>query len=94
MKKITIIAALVTSVLSAYTAADESVAVRLSEDNLGQYRIGGSDAIAGVDDWVLSNGILCAAVSDKDHDTGLTGQGGVLIDIGNIVPCMPLKYRP
>ncbi|MFB1037053.1 MAG: hypothetical protein QMC38_17120, partial [Sinobacterium sp.] len=49
----------------------------------GQYRLGGSDAIAGVDDWVLSNGILCAAVSDKNHDTGLTGQGGVLIDVGH-----------
>jgi hypothetical protein len=83
VKKITIIAALVASVLSTYTAADEAVAVRLSEDNLGQYRIGGSDAIAGVDDWVLSNGILCAAVSDKNHDTGLTGQGGVLIDVGH-----------
>ena len=83
MYKITIITALVASLLSMYVVADEVVAVRLTEDNLGQYRLGGSDAIAGVDDWVLSNGILCAAVSDKNHDTGLTGQGGVLIDVGH-----------
>jgi hypothetical protein len=79
--KITIITALVASLLSMCVVADEVVAVRLTEDNLGQYRLGGSDAIAGVDDWVLSNGILCAAVSDKNHDTGLTGQGGVSMDL-------------
>jgi hypothetical protein len=82
VKKITIIAALVASLLSSYSIADQVVAVRLTADNLAQYRLGGSDAIAGVDDWVLSNGILCAAVSDQNHDTGLTGQGGVLIDVG------------
>ena len=43
---------------------------------------GGMDAIAGTGDWWLSDGELCAAISDVDHDAGIVAGGGSLIDIG------------
>lgn len=42
----------------------------------------GPDAVAGVGDWWLSNGLLCAAIADIDHDAGLVVGGGSLIDLG------------
>lgn len=42
----------------------------------------GPDAVAGVGDWWLSNGLLCASVADIDHDAGLVVGGGSLIDLG------------
>lgn len=58
------------------------VAERLEDVNLLR-RVGGSDAIAGVGDWLLSNGRLCAAVSAAGHETGLSATGGWLIDLGH-----------
>ena len=67
---------------SSAAVAGESVAVQLTADNLDQYRVGGVDAIAGINDWTIGNGIVCGAVSDVSHDSGLRVQGGVLIDFG------------
>jgi hypothetical protein len=58
------------------------LAVQLDETNL-QLRPGGLDALAGRGDWLLSNGHLCAAVSDIGHETGLSAKGGWLIDLGH-----------
>ncbi len=46
-------------------------------------RIGGSDAIAGLGDWYLSNGVLCAAVLDSRQEGQLISTGGTLIDLGH-----------
>jgi len=45
-------------------------------------RIRGSDAIAGLGDWYLSNGILCAAVLGVESEGQLIQTGGTLIDLG------------
>jgi len=46
-------------------------------------RVGGPDAVAGVGDWALGNGVLCAAIADPDHEMGVTERGGVLVDVGH-----------
>lgn len=42
----------------------------------------GLDAAGGIGDWALSNGILCAIVSDPGHESDLSASGGALIDLG------------
>ncbi len=56
-------------------------AVQLNRDNIQALRPAGPDAIAGLGDWVLSNGTLCAAVSDLTHETGFLPWGGALVDV-------------
>ena len=63
--------------------AGELFATRLTAENVDRYRVGGPDAIAGVGDWVLGNGVVCAAISDLAHESMLTDQGGVLVDLGH-----------
>lgn len=48
---------------------------------LDSFPRGGPDAVAGVGDWWLSNGKVCAAVSDIGHDGGIVGGGGTLVDV-------------
>lgn len=43
----------------------------------------GSHAIGGIGDWAIGNGVLCATISNPEHETYLSTQGGVLIDIGH-----------
>jgi hypothetical protein len=57
-------------------------ALQLDASNIAR-RVGGHDAIAGVGDWLLSNGVLCAAISGADHQTGLSLGGGALVDLGH-----------
>jgi len=57
-------------------------AERLTASNLEHRRVGGPDADAGIGDWALGNGRVCAAVSSADHESHLSMQGGVLIDLG------------
>ena len=63
--------------------AGELFATRLTAENVDRYRVGGPDAIAGVGDWALGNGVLCAAITDLAHESMLTDQGGVLVDLGH-----------
>jgi hypothetical protein len=58
-------------------------AERLNAGNWNQLHPGGPDAIAGNGDWALSNGTLCAVVSDLDHESGVTAFGGILVDLGH-----------
>lgn len=58
-------------------------AERLDAKNLAARRLAGPDAIAGLGDWVLGNGFLCAALSDPDHESTLSDRGGVLVDLGH-----------
>ncbi|NRB40988.1 MAG: CehA/McbA family metallohydrolase [Pseudomonadales bacterium] len=57
-------------------------ALQLSKDNI-HLKPTGPDAIAGLGDWLLSNGTLCIAISDLGHETGLLPFGGELIDVGH-----------
>jgi hypothetical protein len=59
------------------------LATQLSQHNAAQLRIGGPDAIGGINDWLVSNGTTCVVISDIEHDTGITPAGGSLIDVGH-----------
>ena len=37
----------------------------------------------GIDDWFLSNGTLCAVISDPSHENNVSVNGGYLIDLGH-----------
>jgi hypothetical protein len=64
-------------------ASAELVAERITQENFDVRSVGGPDSDAGVGDWFLGNGTLCAAISDPSHESALTPQGGVLIDLGH-----------
>ncbi len=68
--------------LSAQAQA-ELLAERITADNFATHHVGGPDSDAGIGDWFLSNGTLCAAISDPDHESAVTPRGGVLIDLGH-----------
>jgi len=80
-------AALAISLLSLFAPlqapAAELVAQRMLRANTARLQVGGPDSIAGVGDWALRNGTLCAAVADLDHGTVLSPRGGVLVDLGH-----------
>jgi hypothetical protein len=63
-------------------APAELIAERITAQNVHAARVGGPDADAGIDDWRLSNGTICAAISDPSHESPLAPAGGVLIDLG------------
>lgn len=58
-------------------------AAQLTPENIAELRVGGSDAIGGLDDWAIGNGTVCAVVSDPSHEAQLSVQGGVLVDLGH-----------
>ncbi len=62
--------------------SSETTAGRITADNFSLRAIRGIDAIGGIDDWFLTNGTLCATISDKKHETYLSVTGGFLIDLG------------
>lgn len=74
---------LVGSVLAVSRPADAApYAKRIDAANARTVRLRGSDAIAGLNDWALGDGILCAAISDVDHESDFSTTGGGLIDLG------------
>jgi len=78
-----LVAAAAAWLLLADGAAAQLVAERITAPRFDALRVGGPDADAGVGDWALGNGTLCAAVSDPSHESHLHAQGGVLIDLGH-----------
>jgi hypothetical protein len=64
-------------------AIAQLVAERINAANFASHRVGGPDADAGIDDWFLSNGVICAAISDPEHESPIAPKGGVLIDLGH-----------
>jgi hypothetical protein len=58
-------------------------AEQIDSNNFAKVAVRGLHAIGGNGDWALGNGVLCATVSDIDHETYLSARGGVLIDIGH-----------
>ena len=65
-----------------FSANADYAAFQLDATTLSKAPRGGADAIAGRGDWWLTNGTLCAAVSDVEHDAGIVAGGGSLIDFG------------
>ncbi len=57
------------------------IAEKITQNNIHKI-IRGSSAIAGLDDWFLSNGVLCASISASEHETYLSWKGGTLVDLG------------
>ncbi len=62
-------------------AADLSVQ-QITADTAQQLNKTGPDAISGIGDWHLSNGVLCAVISDIDHEHEFSAKGGALVDLG------------
>jgi hypothetical protein len=58
------------------------VSGRITAENVHRFRVGGMDAQGGIGDWFLSNGVICAIVSDASQESALTYQGGFLTDLG------------
>lgn len=73
----------VAALLAAVPVQADLFAERLTPENVADLRLGGPDAIAGVGDYVIGNGVVCAAVSSPDHESTLSDRGGVLIDLGH-----------
>jgi hypothetical protein len=68
--------------VSKQTGESASVAVQLTRENAAQYLMGGLDAQGGTGDWFLSNGVVCAVISDRHQESAITYQGGFLSDLG------------
>jgi hypothetical protein len=62
-------------------AGANGYAEQITLENASARVVRGSDSLGGVGDWALGNGVLCAVISDPDHESNLTPQGGVLIDL-------------
>ena len=63
-------------------ASAEPYAAQLNRENLARLRLSGTDAIAGLDDWALGDGVICAAISDPKHESDFSTSGGSLVDLG------------
>ncbi|MFO0687808.1 MAG: CehA/McbA family metallohydrolase [Myxococcota bacterium] len=64
-------------------AGAELAAGRITFESFPVRQVGGPDADAGIGDWYLGNGTICAAISDPAHESPLSPRGGVLIDLGH-----------
>jgi hypothetical protein len=68
--------------LAAVPATSAPFAGRIDAGNVAVLRPGGLDGIGGIGDWALTNGALCAVVSDPGHESDLSTRGGMLVDLG------------
>lgn len=74
-------AALLASV--AVTHAAPLVATQITAENYATHHVGGPDSDAGIGDWFLSNGTICATITAPEHESAITPRGGVLTDLGH-----------
>ncbi|GHA11302.1 hypothetical protein GCM10008090_21330 [Arenicella chitinivorans] len=58
------------------------VVTRITADNAASLIRQGPDAIGGIGDWFVSNGTLCAIISDVHHESEFSTRGGSLVDLG------------
>ncbi|MFT5572621.1 MAG: hypothetical protein ACI9FR_001545 [Cryomorphaceae bacterium] len=72
------------AILLAYTSSSYAglKATQISVDNAAELIQKGPDSIGGIGDWLLSNGTLCAVISDIEHEGEFSYKGGVLVDLG------------
>ncbi len=68
--------------LNAPNAAGEPEAGRITRVNAPDRVRAGTDAVGGIDDWYLSNGIVCAVLTDPSHESDIAASGGALADLG------------
>ena len=64
------------------TTNAEMRALRITTENAAQLVQAGPDAIGGIGDWLISNGTLCAVISDIAHENEFSSRGGGLVDLG------------
>jgi len=57
-------------------------AVQINTQNAAELIQQGPDAIGGIGDWFISNGTLCAIISDVEHENEFSTKGGTLVDLG------------
>lgn len=57
-------------------------ATQIDASNAATLVRGGPDAIGGINDWFISNGTLCAIISDVSHEGEFSTKGGSLVDLG------------
>lgn len=62
--------------------AQHMTAQQINANNASEFIQHGPDAIGGIGDWFLSNGTLCAIISDVEHEGEFSTNGGVLVDLG------------
>lgn len=64
------------------TFSVKPTAARITTQNIATHSVGGMDSQGGLGDWFLSNGVICAIVSDPSQESSITRQGGFLTDLG------------
>ena len=67
----------------ALDAEEAPYALRITPENAAERQLHGPDSTAGIDDWVVGNGTLCAAVTDPSHESDLSDLGAALVDVGH-----------
>jgi len=67
---------------SAESQAKQVTALRITAENAATLIKKGPDAIGGIGDWFISNGTLCAIISDVNHEHEFSTKGGSLVDLG------------
>ncbi|MEM1231526.1 MAG: CehA/McbA family metallohydrolase [Pseudomonadota bacterium] len=70
------------AVVTSNAVTPKLIAEQITAATAEQHVQRGLDAIGGIGDWALSNGILCATISDIAHESDLSTTGGALIDLG------------
>ena len=70
------------ALLAQEAGAEGTYAGRIDTASHARLAPGGPDAIGGVGDWALTNGVLCAVLSDPSHESDLAVTGGALVDLG------------
>ncbi|MEN8722166.1 MAG: CehA/McbA family metallohydrolase [Alphaproteobacteria bacterium] len=68
--------------LAAPAFAGAIIAEQITTQNADQHIQDGPDAHAGVGDWALSNGVICATISNINRESDLAATGGALSDVG------------
>lgn len=63
-------------------AKAEMEVTQITAENATKYVQTGPSAVGGIGDWHISNGTLCAIVSDVDHEGAFSTKGGSLVDLG------------
>lgn len=70
------------AIASNNTDSPSLYATQITDKNVSDLQRKGPDAIGGIDDWFITNGTLCAVISDVDHEGEFSSKGGSLIDLG------------
>jgi hypothetical protein len=67
----------------ALAAGPVPFAGRIDAESHARLVPGGTESIGGIGDWALTNGTLCAVVSDPGRASSLSTSGGGLVDLGH-----------